>query len=140
MSILHDLDLTAVVEAKGGLDASISGAELSSGQKQLFGFARVLLRRLVKIRQTGVDGGLLLLDEITSSADAETERRVMKALLDRFGNYTAVMITHHREVAVACDRVVVLNKGRVVEDGSPEELLGREGGWFRTLWESHDSA
>ncbi|KAH9223366.1 P-loop containing nucleoside triphosphate hydrolase protein [Leptodontidium sp. 2 PMI_412] len=140
LTVLHDLDLTAIVEAKGGLDAPISGAELSSGQKQLFGFARVLLRRLVKIRETDIDGGLLLLDEITPSADADTERRMMRALLDRFEKYTVVMVTHHREVAVACGRVVVLDKGRVVEDGSPEELLGREGGWFRTLWESHDAA
>ncbi len=64
-TVLHDLDLAAIVTERGGLDAPISGAELSAGQKQLFSLARVVLRRRVRQRQTGVDGGLLLLDEMT---------------------------------------------------------------------------
>ncbi|PVH86961.1 putative ABC multidrug transporter [Cadophora sp. DSE1049] len=141
LSVLHDLDLLTLVEAKGGLDAPANCAELSSGQKQLFGLARVVLRRLVKIRETGIDGGLLLLDEITSSADAETERRVRRLLDVEFKAYTVMMVTHHKEMAVACDRVVVLDAGRVVEDGEPGDLLEKEGGWFRGLyWKWHDSS
>lgn len=136
LSVLDDLDLLELVEAKGGLEAPASFSELSSGQKQLFGLARVLLRRLVKTRETGIDGGLLLLDEITSSADAETERRVRRLLEVEFKNYTVVMVTHHREMAVACDRVVILDAGRVVEDGKPGELLEKERGWFRDLWKN----
>ena len=138
-AVLHDLDLADVVEAKGGLEAPASGAELSAGQKQLFGLARVVLRRLVKIRETRIDGGLLLLDEITSSADAETERRVRRLLEVEFAAYTVIMVTHHREMAVACDRVIMLDAGKVVEDGSPEELLNRESGWFRALWENQNT-
>jgi ABC-type multidrug transport system fused ATPase/permease subunit len=131
--------LATVVEAKGGLDAPISGAELSAGQKQLFSLARAVLRRRVKRREINTDGGLLLLDEITSGTDAETERRVRKVLEDEFAAYTVVMVTHRREMAVACDRVIVLDAGRVVEDGRPGELLERERGWFRGLWVSGNS-
>lgn len=127
------------MEVKGGLDAPVSGAELSAGQKQLFSLARAVLRRRVKRRETITDGGLLLLDEITSSADAETERRVRRVLEDEFAAYTVVMVTHRREMAAACDRVVVLDSGTVVEDGRPGELLEREGGWFRGLWVAGNS-
>ena len=122
------------MNAKGGLDAPVSRAELSGGQQQLFSLARAVLRRRVKRRETNTDGGLLLLDEITSSADAETERRVRRVLEDEFAAYTVVMVTHRREMAVVCDRVIVLDAGRVVEDGRPGELLLRERGWFRGLW------
>ncbi|KAH7418359.1 ABC transporter [Cadophora sp. MPI-SDFR-AT-0126] len=135
LSVLQDLDLLTLVEAKGGLNAPANRAELSSGQRQLFGLARVVLRRRVKIRETGIDGGLLLLDEITSSADAETERRFSRLLDVDFQAYTVIIVTHHRQMAVVCDRVVVLDSGMVVEDGKPGELLGKQAGWFRALWE-----
>jgi ABC-type multidrug transport system fused ATPase/permease subunit len=136
--VLADFNLAAVVDAKGGLDAPLNGAELSAGQKQLFALARAVLRRRVKMRETGVDGGLLLLDEITSAADTETEAEVGRMLEREFGEWTVVMVTHRREMAVWCDRVVVVDKGRVVEDGRPTELL-EEGGWFRGLWASGSS-
>ncbi|KAK5996708.1 ABC transporter FGM5 [Cladobotryum mycophilum] len=139
-TVLRDLDLAAVVEAKGGLDAAVNGAELSAGQKQLFSLARAVLRRRVKQRETNTDGGLLLLDEITSSADAETERRVQRVLDEEFSAYTMVMVTHRREMAMACDRVIVLDAGKVVEDGNPVELLEKEKGWFKALWAGQNSS
>lgn len=64
----------------------------------------------------------------------------MRRLLEvEFAAYTVVMVTHYREMAVACDRVIMLDAGRVVEDGSPEELLNRESGWFRALWENQNT-
>jgi ABC-type multidrug transport system fused ATPase/permease subunit len=136
LEVLSDLGLLAVVEAKGGLDTPIRGAELSAGQKQLFSLARAVLRRRVKKRTTDVDGGLLLLDEITSSADTETERRVRRLLDVEFKDYTVVMVTHRLEMAMACDRVIVLDTGVVVEDGRPADLLDIETGWFKDLWTS----
>ncbi|KAI1375326.1 ABC transporter [Hypoxylon crocopeplum] len=135
-AVLRDLDLAGVVEAKGGLNAPVNGAELSTGQKQLFSLARAVLRRRVKLRETGIDGGLLLLDEITSSADAETERRVRILLENEFSAYTVIMVTHHREMAIACDRVIVLDAGKVVEDGKPMVLLEKVDGWFKKLFGS----
>lgn len=123
ITALHDVGLASVFEDGGGLAAPIKGAELSAGQKQLFGLARAVLRRRVKRRETGTDGGLLLLDEITASADAETEQRVQKVLEDEFKAYTVIAVTHRREMAAACDRVVVLDQGMVVDDGEPDGLL-----------------
>ncbi|KAI0429844.1 ABC transporter [Xylaria sp. FL1042] len=131
-AVLRDLDLTAIVADKGGLDAP--AGELSAGQKQLFSLARVVLRRRVRWRQTGADGGLLLLDEATASADAETMRRVRLLLRDEFAAYTVLMVTHHRDIAVGCDHVIVLDGGMVVEEGKPAELLGKENSWFRKLF------
>ncbi|KAI1348175.1 ABC transporter [Xylaria sp. FL0043] len=133
-AVLRDLDFAAIVADKGGLDAPLTA--LSAGQKQLFSLARMVLRRRVRLRQMGVDGGLLLLDEATSSADAETMRRVRMLLRDEFAAYTVLMVTHHRDVAVGCDRVIVLDGGAVVEEGTPDELLEREDSWFRKLFGS----
>lgn len=136
LTTLQDLGLAPVIEAKGGLEAPVNGSELSAGQKQLLSLARAVLRRRVKLRRTNVDGGLLLLDEITSSADAYTEQRVRTALEEDFGAYTVIMVTHRREMAVACDRAIVIDAGRVVEDGNPRELLDRERSWFKALYSS----
>ncbi|KAK3324845.1 ABC transporter [Apodospora peruviana] len=133
-AVLVSLALDTLVESKGGLDAPVSSVDLSAGQKQLFSLARAVLRRRVKLRKTGVDGGILLLDEITSSADAETEQRVRKVLEQEFGGYTVVMVTHQQDMAMSCGRVVVIDAGKVVEDGQPDELMNRDGGWFRGLW------
>ncbi|KAF3018850.1 hypothetical protein E8E14_006783 [Neopestalotiopsis sp. 37M] len=90
---LADLGLLNLVSAKGGLTGAFVPGELSSGQKQLLSFARAVLRRRVKLRTTTdhVDGGLLLLDEVTSSTDSETERIVLRFLMEEFSKYTAVL-------------------------------------------------
>lgn len=138
--VLADLGLADIVVAKGGLAAPLAEVELSAGQKQLFSLARTVLRRRVKRRETGIDGGLLLLDETTSAADAETERKVRRVLEEEFARWTVVMVTHRLEVAAEwCDRVIVLDAGKIVEDGTPGVLLQREDGWFRGLWIGRDS-
>ena len=131
---LHVVGLATIIENKGGLDASVSGSELSAGQKQLFNLARVVLRRRVKLQQTRVNGGLLLLDEITSNADSETEQQVQTILRDEFASYTVIIVTHRQHMAMDCDRVIVIDAGTVVEDGKPSELMQREAGYFRSLW------
>lgn len=97
------------------LKASMERAGLSGGQMQLFCLARAVLRRRVKMRRTGVDGGLLLLDEMGASVDSETEKVIMGVIEEEFKAYTAVMITHRSGMAAGCDRVVVLDDGRVIE-------------------------
>ncbi|KAF0316332.1 ABC multidrug transporter [Colletotrichum asianum] len=134
-AVLCDVGLDTAVEEKGGLNAMISGAELSAGQKQLFSVARAVLRRRVRRRETGVDGGLLLFDEITSGADTETEKRVHRILDSEVGGYTVIMVTHRKEMAISCDRVIMLDAGEVVEDGTPRVLLEKEDGRFKALWE-----
>ncbi|KAI8286526.1 ABC transporter [Colletotrichum sp. SAR11_57] len=134
-AVLCDVGLQTAVEEKGGLNAVISGAELSAGQKQLFSVARAVLRRRVRRRETGVDGGLLLLDEITSGADTATEKRVHRILDSEFGAFTVIMVTHRKEMATSCDRVIMLDAGEVVEDSAPRALLEKEDGLFKALRE-----
>jgi ATP-binding cassette, subfamily C (CFTR/MRP), member 1 len=135
-AVLADLDLLDLVSAKGGLTSPFVPGELSSGQKQLLSFARAVLRRRVKLRATTdhVDGGLLLLDEVTSNTDSETERIVLRLLMEEFSKYTVLIVTHRRDMAMACDRVVVLDAGKILEVGRPDELWKRDQSRFRTLW------
>lgn len=127
-----DDDECAAVLQLVGLDAATPPEQLSAGQRQLFSVARAMLRRRVKARETGVDGGVLLLDEITASADAETEARVRDVLEREFAAWTVVVVTHRQGMAVGfCGRVVVVDGGRVVEEGR----VGEEGR-FAGLWGS----
>lgn len=108
-----------------GLDTVVGdrGVRLSGGERQRLTLARALLRRPT----------LLLLDEATSSLDNENERFVQQAIERLHGELTLVVIAHRLSTVQQADQVVVLEQGRVVERGAPEELARREGGTFRRL-------
>ncbi|PYI34585.1 ABC transporter [Aspergillus indologenus CBS 114.80] len=82
----------------------------------------------------GPTGGVLLLDEIDSGVDAATQRVMRDLIWSEFAGYTVVMVGHRLEFVGEFDRVLVMDAGRVVEDGSPGELIARPTGWFRNLW------
>ncbi|KAH8662384.1 ABC multidrug transporter [Xylariales sp. PMI_506] len=147
-AVLEAVQLSGAVAARGGLDAPMGENDLSAGQKQLFSLGRAILRRRARARRTSGDlgptndddsgsdsrdGGVLLLDEVTASVDRETERIVMELVRREFAAYTVIMVTHSVEAAMGCDRVVVMDKGRAVEDGAPRVLMEREDGEFRAL-------
>lgn len=120
----------AVAEA-GGLGSEFDETKLSQGQRQLFSLARALLRR------RGDGGGIVLLDEATSSVDAETDALVQRVVREDFSGHTVVSVAHRLETIVDFDRVVILEKGCVAEEGCPRELLARPGGSrFRELWDA----
>lgn len=100
------------------------GARLSGGERQRITVARALLK----------DAPLLLLDEATSSLDALTESGLVKALAERRGIRTTVVVAHRLHTIASADRVVFLEHGRVVEAGTPTELLAAKGR-FATYWE-----
>ena len=81
-----------------------------------------------------VEGGVLLLDEVSSSVDRETDEAMQRVVREEFVGYTVVMVSHRLGVVMGFDRVVVMEKGRVVEEGRPAELVEVEGGRFRELW------
>jgi ATP-binding cassette, subfamily B, bacterial len=93
------------------------GGSLSAGQRQLVAFARAFL----------ADPRLLILDEATSSLDLPTERTVQAALGRLLAGRTAVVIAHRLSTLAIADRVLVMEHGRVVEDGSPGELIAAGG-------------
>ncbi len=93
------------------------GARLSAGQRQLVAFARAFL----------ADPAVLILDEATSSLDVPSERLVQHALRTLLADRTAIIIAHRLTTVEIADRVVVVDDGRVVEDGAPNELIGGDG-------------
>lgn len=100
------------------------GARFSSGERQLIAFARAL----------ALDPELLLLDEATSAVDPETEAKIQRGLEALIEHRTAVIIAHRLSTIRRVDRIIVLAGGKVVEQGSHDELLAR-GGVYRNLYE-----
>jgi len=98
------------------------GGRLSAGQRQLVAFARAFL----------ADPAVLILDEATSSLDIPSERLVQRALRTILSDRTAIVIAHRLSTVEIADRVLVLENGRIVEDGPPEDLIAG-GGRYATL-------
>ena len=107
-----------------GLDTFLGedGARLSGGQRQRMAIARALLR----------DAPILLLDEATSALDAESERLVQDALDRLMSSRTTLVIAHRLATVRAADRIVVMDKGRIVEQGR-HDTLSRAGGLYARL-------
>jgi len=104
-------------------DVQTRGVRLSAGERQLVGLARVAL----------VDPDVLILDEATSSLDIPSERMVQRALETVLSDRTALVIAHRLSTVQVADRVLVLDHGRIVEDGTPDELISRGDGRYAAL-------
>jgi ATP-binding cassette subfamily B protein len=107
-------------------DVRKRGGRLSAGQRQLVAFARAFL----------ADPAVLILDEATSSLDVPSERAVQRALRTVLAERTALIIAHRLSTVEIADRVLVLDSGRVVEDGTPQDLVDTGRGEFAELHES----
>jgi len=97
------------------------GLKLSGGERQRLAIARAFLR----------DAPIILLDEATSALDSESERAVQEALVRLFKGRTVIAIAHRLSTLAMFDRIVVLDRGRIIEDGPAEELLQRDGAYSR---------
>ena len=115
---------TMIESLSGQYDSAIGkrGAQLSAGQRQLLSFARAFI----------ADPKVLILDEATSSLDIPTERALQGALKTLLANRTAIVIAHRLSTVEIADRVLVLEGGEIIEDGSPEEL-SQAGGPYQRL-------
>ena len=126
----HDFILT-LRDPKGrtGYDAHVGerGVKLSGGQRQRIAIARVMLK----------DAPLLLLDEATSALDSEVEAAIQSSLYRLMEGKTVVAIAHRLSTIAAMDRLIILDQGRIIEQGNHETLL-KQGGLYASLW-AHQS-
>ncbi|WP_251151010.1 ABC transporter ATP-binding protein [Cellulosimicrobium sp. Marseille-Q4280] len=114
-----------VLRLPDGYDTDVNkrGGRVSAGQRQLLSFARAFL----------ADPAVLVLDEATSSLDLPGERLVQEGLRTLLADRTAIIIAHRLSTVAIADRVLVMADGRVVEDGTPAELVATQGGRFAAL-------
>lgn len=114
-----------IAQMPQGYDSIVGerGTNLSGGQRQRIGIARAFLR----------DARIVLLDEATSALDTESELAVQDGIAALMADHTVLAVAHRLSTIVAFDRVLVVEDGRIVEDGPPQELL-RNDGPFRRLW------
>jgi ATP-binding cassette subfamily B multidrug efflux pump len=112
-------------EGRNGYDAQVGerGVKLSGGQRQRIALARVILK----------DAPILVLDEATSALDSEVEAAIQETLYGMMEGKTVIAIAHRLSTIARMDRIVVLDDGKVLEDGSHDALL-RQGGIYARLW------
>ncbi|MEM7241823.1 MAG: ABC transporter ATP-binding protein [Pseudomonadota bacterium] len=126
-----DAFIGTLIDPKGrsGYDAYLGerGVKLSGGQRQRIALARAILK----------DAPILLLDEATSALDSEVEAQIQSALANVMEGKTVIAIAHRLSTIAKMDRIVVLDQGRIVEEGSHQKLLDR-GGLYAKLW-AHQS-
>ncbi len=119
--------ITGLVDGKGrrGYDARVGerGVKLSGGQRQRIAIARVFLK----------DAPILILDEATSQLDSEVEAAIQENLLELMQGKTVIAIAHRLSTIAALDRLVVMDEGGIVEEGTHAALI-RKGGLYAALW------
>jgi ATP-binding cassette, subfamily B, bacterial len=101
------------------------GIKLSGGQRQRIAIARAVLK----------DAPILILDEATSQLDSLTEKLIQESMFDIMQGKTTIVIAHRLSTLMKMDRIVVFDKGKIVEDGSHQELLDK-GGLYKTFWKA----
>ncbi|KAI1425294.1 putative ATP-binding cassette transporter [Xylaria sp. FL1777] len=118
--VLRECAVMDNVVAAGGLAGELSTANFSAGEAQLFVLARTILQA------GGRAGGVVLLDEATSSIDVATEKKILALIARKLQGKTVVSVLHRLETALEFDRIVVLENGTVAHFGTPAEVMNSE--------------
>jgi ABC-type multidrug transport system fused ATPase/permease subunit len=129
ISTLRKVYLLDAITSNGGLDAELDPDMLSHGQRQLFCLARAILRK----------SKIVVLDEATSSVDRKTDELMQRIIREEFKGCTIIAVAHRLETILDFDRIAVLDRGRLVECESPEELLAKESA-FKELYDVYSSS
>ncbi len=112
-----------IEKLEGGYDSEVGeqGSKLSTGEKQLISFARAVV----------ADPALFILDEATSSVDTETEKKIQKAIEAILHERTSFIVAHRLSTIINSDKILVIDKGRIVECGKHDELMAKKGYYYR---------
>jgi len=101
------------------------GIKLSGGERQMVAIARAILR----------DAPILILDEATSSLDSASEKMIQEAIDELMKNKTVIVVAHRLSTIRKMDRIVVIDDGQIVEEGSHQQLISQKNGKYKNLWE-----
>lgn len=117
-----------IMSLPGGYDYNVKerGAMLSSGQRQLIAFLRAYVS----------DPSILILDEATSSVDSHTEEMIQIATDTLTSGRTSIVIAHRLATVISADKIIVMDKGLIVEEGTHLELIGKSSGYYKNLYEA----
>ncbi|HWA05632.1 MAG TPA: ATP-binding cassette domain-containing protein, partial [Ignavibacteria bacterium] len=123
MEIMNALRVVGAEDFIVRLDEQVGegGEHLSMGEKQLISFARAVL----------ADPRIFIMDEATSSVDTITEANIQRGISGIMEGRTSIVIAHRLSTIKYCDRILVINRGRTVEDGSHYELMKKQGVYYR---------
>ena len=125
--VLNQVGLGKLLEQEQGLNLWLGdgGRPLSGGEQRRLGLARILLN----------NAPILLLDEPTEGLDRETERRILRLILQHAENKTLIMVTHRLTAIEQFDKICVIDEGKLIEQGNYESLITKENRFFRRLIE-----
>lgn len=119
-SALREVELNRIFVS---LDGELDKSSLSTGQRQLLCLARAILKR----------NNILILDEATANVDANTEALIRKTIRTRFKNSTVLTIAHRLNTVMDCDKILVMDQGKLVEYGAPQVLLKKNNGYLAKM-------
>merc|ERR1712063_103201 len=127
LAVLESVHLSSLIEANGGLlgDIAEGGGNISVGQRQLMCLGRALLRR----------SRIIVMDEATASVDFETDSLIQETIRNEFADCTVLIIAHRIHTIESCDRVMVLDNGKIAEMDHPDELKKQDGSLFAAMVE-----
>ena len=112
-----------VMEEKGGLDGQVTNDSLSVGEKQLLCICRAFLKQ----------SKIVLVDEATANIDQKNDQLIQDVISTKFKESTVLTIAHRLSTLKNSDKILVLGEGKVLEWGSPQELMGKDGGIYREM-------